>query len=34
LSAVVYAVFWILGVSVMVASRLGKHSGGRGRDRW
>ena len=27
LSAVVYAVFWILGVSVMVASRLGKRSG-------
>ena len=26
-SAVVYAVFWILGVSVMVASRLGKRSG-------
>ena len=27
LSAVVYAVFWILGGSVMVASRLGKRSG-------
>ena len=26
LSAVVYGVFWILGVSVMVASRLGKRS--------
>jgi hypothetical protein len=29
LSVVVYAVFWILGVSVMVASRLGKRSGGQ-----
>jgi hypothetical protein len=29
LSAVVYAVFWILGVSVMVASRLGKRPGGQ-----
>ena len=27
LSAVVYAVFWILGGSVMIASRLGKRSG-------
>jgi Domain of unknown function (DUF1707) len=27
LSAVVYAVFWVLGVSVMAASRLGKRSG-------
>jgi hypothetical protein len=29
LAAVVYAVFWILGVSMMVASRLGKRSGGQ-----
>jgi uncharacterized protein DUF1707 len=29
LSVVVYAVFWILGLSVMVASRLGKRSGGQ-----
>ena len=28
-SAVVYAIFWILGVSVMAASRLGKRSGGQ-----
>jgi DUF1707 SHOCT-like domain len=28
-SAVVYGVFWILGVSVMVASRLGKRPGGQ-----
>jgi len=27
LSVVIYAVFWILGVSVMAASRLGKRSG-------
>ena len=26
--AIVYAVFWVFGVSVMVASRLGKPSGG------
>lgn len=29
MSAVVYAVFWILGVFVMIASRLGKRSRGR-----
>ena len=28
-SALVYVVFWILGVSVMVACRLGKRSGGQ-----
>jgi len=28
-SAVVYVTFWILGVSVMVACRLGKRSGGQ-----
>jgi Domain of unknown function (DUF1707) len=28
-SAVIYAVFWVLGVCVMVASRLGKRSGGQ-----
>jgi hypothetical protein len=28
-SAVVYAIFWILGVSVMAASRGGKRSGGQ-----
>lgn len=28
-SAVVYAVFWVLGVSVMVACRRGKRSGGQ-----
>ena len=36
LSTIVYAVFWILGVFVMVASRLGKRSGGqqpRGRHQ-
>jgi hypothetical protein len=27
--AVVYAIFWVLGVSVMVACRLGKRSGGQ-----
>jgi len=29
LSAVVYAIFWVLGVSMMVASRLGKRSNGQ-----
>jgi hypothetical protein len=29
LSAVVYAIFWVLGVSMMVASRLGKRSKGQ-----
>ena len=28
-SAVIYAVFWVLGVFVLVASRLGKRSGGQ-----
>jgi hypothetical protein len=28
-SAVVYAVFWVLGVAVMVVSRPGKRSGGQ-----
>jgi hypothetical protein len=28
-SAVVYAIFWILGVYVMIASRRAKHSGGQ-----
>jgi len=29
MSAVVYAIFWVLGVSMMVASRLGKRSNGQ-----
>ena len=28
-SAVVYAIFWVLGVFVLVASRVGKRSGGQ-----
>jgi hypothetical protein len=32
-AAVAYAVFWILGVSVAVASRLGKRSGGQSPPR-
>jgi len=32
-TGIVYAVFWIIGVSVMVASRLGKRSGGQSPPR-
>ena len=32
-TAVVYAVFWVLGLSVMVASRLGKRSAGKSPPR-
>ncbi len=32
-TAVVYAVFWILGLSVVVASRFGKRSGGQSPPR-
>ena len=32
-SAVVYAIFWVLGVSMMAASRLGKRSVACGRRR-
>ena len=31
-SAIVYAIFWILGVSVMVAARRAKHPGGQPRS--